>query len=230
MDWSTNDYTQTYADTIHVPEQEAGTGVYLLDEAGPPVDTGDRPHVPIRPYGRPPGRFGTPYQTSNRDRVYTRYPSQKQAIKEGYYTGGNIISDRENNHAVFDVAWDERPMHYNPSAGPGWAHLVPSATQRPPYGGPAPSLAFPMISTSEAQVGPKDLFTGSNGHGGHGGHSGHGVCIELAPLLQIIKVVLLFVIVVLLAMTLVAAGRLSRCLEKTLLSVGALSREVSAKA
>lgn len=194
MDWSTSDYTKTYADTLYVPEPDHDAGVYLLDEAGAgpknswlgpdPEDaaTDSRVRAPLRPAGR---------------------------AREGFYTGGNIVSDRHNNHAVFDAAWDERPLHYSPSAGPDWAHLVPSPRQRPPGGGPAPSLAFPMITQSEAQVGPKDLFTGGRAPG----PGPDGWTPELA--LQLIKVVLLLVIVVLLALTLRAAGRVARRLKKT---------------
>lgn len=215
MDWSTNDYTRTYADTFYVPEQDYDAGVHLLDEAGP--DAGDaisdRVRAPIRPYGDRDGRYG---KAARRPIIGTPYNEYR--TREGYYTGGNIVSGpREKTRAIFHAAWDERPMHYNPNAGTDWAHLVPPPHLRPPGGGPAPSLAFPMITNSEAQVSPKDLFTAGNGGNGGNDCGKSCDCRQSAAefTLQIIKVILLVVIVVLLAMSLSAAGRVARDLEKS---------------
>jgi hypothetical protein len=136
MDWSTNDYTQTYADTIYVPEHEYDSGIYLLSMA----DLGEKPPPAPAPH------------------------------KEKYYTGGNIISRRENNRAIFDAAWDERPRHYSPGAGPEWAHLVP-----PPRG----EEAYPRITHSEAQV--REGFVNARTH-------------------DIFKLILIIIIVVITAM------------------------------
>jgi hypothetical protein len=211
MDWSTHDYTRTYADTIYVPEQDYGAGVYPLDEAGPDADDAvdSRVRAPIRPYSLSDkyadrgGRYG---RAARHPIVGT--PFNEYRTREGYYTGGNIVSNRENQRAVFNVAWDERPLHYNPNAGTDWAHLVPPYSARPYGGGPAPSLAFPMITNSEAQVRPKELFAAG---------AGAGACGHSAELvLQVIKVILLVIIVVMLAMSLSAAGRVSRDIEKTI--------------
>lgn len=226
MDWSTGDYTKTYADTIYVPEPEHGTGVYLLDEAGRDSDPGvdSRIRAPIRPYGLEdrPGRFG---------RSASRPPHRPQ--REGFYTDGNIISNRAggNSRRVFDVAWDERPQHFNPSSGPEAARLVPDPRVRPHGGGPAPSLAFPLISHSEAVVDPsRNPFPSAPSKECFGGRC-CGNCGGGAELgLQLVKVILLVVILVLLAMTLMASARLARSLEKTVKeAVGALSEVARAK-
>ncbi len=216
MDWSTNDYTQTFADTIYVPETGADTGIYLLDEAGDSQRDApdDRARVPIRPYDY---RHGRP----------ARHPGvgvpSRPGGREGYYTGGNIISDRENNHAVFDVAWDERPMHYNPNAGAEWAHLVPSQTQRPYGGGPAPSLAFPMITNSEAQVSPKDFFTPGKNQGNPDAKARAAVA-EIT--LAVLKVVLFVILAILLAMAIIAVGRAARAFDRMAVSVAALLKSL----
>jgi hypothetical protein len=209
MDWATDDYTRTYADTIYVTRPDADEGVYLLDEAGRGTDAAGDPYVrvPIRSYDKRAGRCGGAPQGYTRGRA-----AGAPRTREGFY--GNIISDRRNNPAVFNAAWDERPLHYNPGAGEDWAHLVPPPSARPPGGGPAPSLAFPFITQSEAMIRPKDLFSPNAGAGaGTSGGGGCGMSAEFV--LQLIKIVLLVVIVILLAMTLSAAGRLARSLEKT---------------
>jgi hypothetical protein len=200
MDWSSDDYSRVYADTFLTPAPETGTGVYLLDEAGRDTDPYDRDRLeaPIRRYG-PKGPPRRPPAGPRR---------------EGFF--GNVISDRGNTRAVFDVAWDERPLHFNPHSGTDWAHLVPppSAHRGPP--------AFPLITRSEAANNPgavqlpgapsKECFGG--GACGHpAACSACGRSTELN--LQYLKVFLLIVIVVLLALTLMAAGRLARSLEKT---------------
>lgn len=190
MDWSTSDYTQTYADTIYTPEQDYDAGVYLLDEA----------HC-----DRPSARCGA---------TGTCHGSQAHPghVREGYYTGGNIISDRSsgNLRRVYNVAWDERPQHYNPGSGADWAHLVPDRRARPPGGGPAPSLAYPMITNSEAIVAPSHNPYPSAPSKECFGDKG----ATADQCLQLMKVVLV-IIVVLLAMALVTSARYARGLEKT---------------
>jgi hypothetical protein len=208
MDWATSDYTRTYADTFFLPEPGHDAGVYLLDEASRDTDPEDRVRVPIRRYGDVAGRFGRPIRCKAGSTPYNRARARGE-LREGFY--GNILSSHRNNHAIFDSTWDERPMHYNPSAGSDWAHLVPPPRLRPYGGGPAPSLAFPIISQSEALNRPKDLF-----QGGETAADQSCKCPSPDRLLQLIKIVLLIVIVVLLAMTLISAQRLSRDLEKTI--------------
>jgi hypothetical protein len=226
MDWSTGDYTQTYADTIYVPEQEYGEGVYLLDETGQESDPYLR--VPIRPY-----EMVIRQSCPDKGKV-TRRPGSEVPRREGYYTGGNIISERGsgNDRRVFDVAWDERPQHYNPNSGPGWAHLVPDPRARPYGGGPAPSLAFPMTTNSEATVYPshnpfpsatsKECFSHVERQQAPYFGGGASPCCTPATsdarqdlYFHLIKIILLVVIVVLLAMTLMASTRLAHDLEKT---------------
>ena len=248
MDWSTGDYTQTYADTFFLPEPEHGTGIYLLDESGRDSDPGGDPYVraPIRPYGNRSGRYGKAARHSvpsglasacRGSRSETGAPLWADGTpdarkpppvgREGYYTGGNIISSPRGRRPIFDVAWDERPQHYNPRSGEDWAHLVPNPRDRPHGGGWAPSLAFPHITQSEAMVDPyhnpavgapsKECFRGAS----QGIPPLPGQSAEYC--LQFIKIILLVVIVVLLAMTLAATGRAARSLEKMIgESVGVL--------
>jgi hypothetical protein len=194
MDWATHDYTRTYADTIYTPEPDYDSGVSLLDEAPawtPPARRSGRDAPPMQPGCR---RGGAPR-------------------REAFY--GNVVSDRRNSRAIYDVAWDERPLRYNPNAGADWAELVPPPQLRPPGGGPAPSLAYPIITQSEAANGTKDLFAANSCQACHSRPSPcSGLTAELA--LQFVKIIILIVIVVLLAMTLSAAGRLAKCLEKTI--------------
>ena len=216
-DWSTGDYTKNYGGTFYLPPSTADEGISLLDEDRP-EDPGTHARVP-GPWGyegRRRGRRGGCREAPREGpREGAREGSRREGCRgsrrEGYYTGGNVISDNENRRAVFDAAWDERPLHYNPHAGTDWSHLVPPQSCRPHGGGPAPSLAFPMITNSEAQVSPKDLFAA--GPAGAPAPAARACCgAEMT--LQVIKVILLFVIVVMLAMALAAAARAARALEE----------------
>jgi hypothetical protein len=155
------------------------------------------------------------------------YGPKRSRLHEGYYTGGNIISDRNINRAVHGVAWDERLY-----SGADWDRLIPPHTAHRgpapfPLRGPAP---FPLRGeianipggTHRPSAPSAEYFSGPGSHCGGGHCSGDcGRATELK--LQYLKVFLLIVVVVLLAMTLAAAGRLSRSLEKTVRSaVGAL--------
>jgi hypothetical protein len=212
MDWATADYTRTYGDTFFLPEPDHDAGVYLLDEAGRDTDPDDRARVPIRYYGDSSGRYGRPVRSSGRATPYDH--ARARRLREGFH--GNIVSSKRNNHAIFDAAWDERPMHYNPSAGSDWAHLVPHPSQRPYGGGPAPSLAFPMITASESLNNPKDLFQGSASGGVTPQEAARRETRrEVDRMLQIVKVVLLVIVVVLLAMTLVSAHQRLKGIEQS---------------
>lgn len=198
MDWSTSDYTQTYADTFYVPEEDHDAGVYILDE------------VPQPPARQPD--VGVPWRGRGRQRV-----------KEGYYTGGNIISDNKNRESVFDTTWDERPERYNPNSGAEWARLVPNPRDRPYGGGPAPSRAFPMITQSEAMNKPDSLVfpdapsraCSREGFTPAGALAGLASAGAVEAVIRIITLVLLVIVAVLLAMSLASAGRIERALDKT---------------
>jgi len=235
MDWATNDYTRTYADTIYVPEPDASEGIYLLDEAERGFDPWDRDR-PSERRNCGIGRFDPPYRAPSRELRGGTQRSEgggrRETFQEGYYTGGNIISTpRDNLHRIYGAAWDERPQRYNPRSGPDWARLVPDPRDRPYGGGPTPSPAYPIIPHSAAidNIWDNSAPTAPSRecgrdpsppleHFGGGAPSGRGV----APVtncgadhaLQLVKVFLLIIIVVLLAMTLMAAGRLARALEK----------------
>ena len=218
MDWATSDYTRTYADTIFIPEPGHDSGVSVLDQS----DQSDNPENGrdrLRPYGR---------------RGHPEKAAPHRGRRENYYTGGNVVSSRKNLDRVYDVAWDQTPQQYNPNSGASWARLVPNPRDRPYGGGPAPSLAFPMITTSEAMLHPgnsvfpcapsKECSAGAgtsdmphsrcSKEGFLGGGSVLSSPITVEVSLQFIKVILLVIIVVLLAMTLAAAGRVERRLEK----------------
>jgi hypothetical protein len=202
-DWSTSDYTRGDGGTFYVPEEDHDAGVYILDE-------------PVRP--------ARVYQSTVRMADPARV-GVARGYKEGYYTGGNIISQDKNRERVFDTTWDERPERYNPNSGAEWARLVPNPRDRPYGGGPAPSLAFPMISQSEAMNKPDASVFPSAPAAGCAGREGFAVgpSISVANLLQIIKVVLLIIVAVLLAMSLRASGRIEDALEKLALSAAALT-------
>src|SRR3989338_10645712 len=85
MDWSSNDYTQTYADTFYSPEYEQGEGIYVDESLYSPHDTALKCEPRI---------------TDTRD---------KSRITEKYNTGGNVVSTRRARRPVFNVGWDERP-------------------------------------------------------------------------------------------------------------------------
>jgi hypothetical protein len=220
MDWATDDYTRTYADTFFLAEPDHDKGVYLLDEAGRDTDPEDRVRVPIRAYGDGSGRYGRPIRRSERATPFD-YARSRGGLREGFY--GNIVSSKRNNHAIFDAAWDERPMHYNPNAGSDWAHLVPLPSQRPYGGGPAPSLAFPIITPSEALNKPKDLFQGQLQETA-GREARREARREVDRTLQILKVVLLVVIVVLLAMMLASTRQLAKGFERSVQEAVSLLR------
>jgi len=205
MDWASDDYSRVYADTFLTPAPDSGAGIYLLDE----TDDHD-----ISQEAR-----GSPQACRSRDMPRRSYGPKRPRLHEGYYTGGNIISDRNINRAVHGVAWDERLY-----SGADWDRLIPPHTA---HRGPAP---FPLRGESAIIPGgthrsgapSAEYFSGPGSHCG-GSYCG-GDCGRATELkLQYLKVFLLIVVVVLLAMTLAAAGRLSRSLEKTVRSaVGAL--------
>jgi hypothetical protein len=144
MDWSSGDYTQVYADTVYTGEAEPDRGLYLHERGRAPPD---RVYAPAR---APPGW----------NDGYVRRPWRGSS--EGFY--GNVVSDRGDLPSIYGAAWDERPAHYNPSAGAGDAHLLPSASQRPPGGGPAPSRTHQAAApTSERGCG-HDNFDSGRGH------------------------------------------------------------------
>jgi hypothetical protein len=189
MDWSTHDYTRTYADTFFLPEDTYDEGVSLLDEAAPPGQSWKRnPASAAGSDGH--RRVPTRWDDDRRSRSQNDSRSQNRSDgRERYYTGGNVVSNDGERRAIYNTAWDERPMHYNPNAGTDWAHLVPPYSRRPYGGGPCPSQAFPLITNSEAQVGPKDLFTA-------GGGAPSRAALSTA---QVVQIVLLVVLVVLMA-------------------------------
>ncbi len=228
MDWATSDYTRTYADTIFVPEPGHDAGVYLLDEAGPDSEPPRHRRAPFRR-----GAGATPIDEERGMGSYDapRCGPRGAPLRENYYTGGNVVSGRGdglNGRRVFDVAWDERPAHYSPRSGPEWAHLVPDPRDRPHGGGPAPSLAFPKISHSEAIVAPyrnpapapaPGCWAGACGDGAREGFQAEPVGSRPGAgadyCLQALKIGLLFVIVVLLAM-MAASAAIDRCVERAL--------------
>ena len=198
MDWSSDDYSRVYADTFLTPPSESGTGIYLFNEDEP------------EPYSCPEN-FG------RRDR---RPPRQ-----ERYYTGGNIVSDRGDSRAIFNVAWDERPQSYNsdrlvppfalPTGSPS-AHRRPTggppAHRRPTGGPPALPIGSPPVYRGPLGSPSTESFSGAAGHTCDCDREGRAVELKL----QHIKVFLLIVIVILHAMVLVSAGRMSRRLENAI--------------
>jgi hypothetical protein len=236
MNWGTDDFTQTYSDTFFVPEPGHDSGISLLDSD----DTGlprDRTRTPVDSYGHRSGQYGRTVRHSTES---TPYNDAVAGVREGfrgggrqdaapgrehYYTGGNVVSSRRNIDSVYDVAWDRRPQRYNPNSGAEWAQLVPDPFKRPYGGGPAPSLAFPMISQSEAMnhVGSSRApVAGVPGREGFAASIDTGTIsvASITTTVQIIMVVLLFIIVILLAMTLAAGYRLNRKIEKMMASSG----------
>jgi len=231
-DWATSDYTRTYGDTVFVPEPGYDSGVYLLEESGQENPAAGYPQRTGVGYGHRPGRYGE----TARGHPGPAGPVRSRGVKEGYYTGGNVISQSGyDRQELYNTAWDERPERYNPNSGADWARLVPNPRDRPYGGGPAPSLAFPMISQSEAMNKPDDAVfpsAASSECGTKGCGRPHAVrenfaglpsaraVVTVDALLQVFKVILLFVVVILLAMALVSSNRIERDLEK-------LTREVA---
>ena len=204
MDWATNDYTQVYADTFVTSPDDSGAGIYLEDTIEPRED-----------------------------------------CREGFYRGRK--SSRRGYDSVRGVAWDERPEQ---------ARLIPPLNQRPnrgtylrPRGQPvAPIIPpSPYLHRERACAGAGGGACAGAGGGacacaGAGSGAGSGTCScgrgnsdacscgrtnaskELS--LQYVKVFLLIVVVVLLAMTLMAAGKLALMLEGLVnTAVSALSNQ-----
>lgn len=227
IDWSSDDYTCVHGDTFYVPEQTAS--VYLLDEAGEAADHYGDPHlrVPISRYEYRMGGKDKPCAQPPRNRARTSPPNARDrpGQKEGFY--GHVVSDRADGELTrtYNIDWDERPMHYNPNAGTDWAHLVPSRWDRPYYGGPAPSLAYPVLSQSEGINDPRaNPWPGTPSpecgmrqvpwppeHK----ESFSAAAAQDTPAQQA-QMFILVVIIVLLAVALVSANRHARSLEKLL--------------
>jgi len=196
QDWSTEDFTRGYGDSLYVAPQDSEAGIYL-DEG---YDTlGRRRPDPLRaraPAGeyladskyiapahathwsraqsdhypgalnrpgcsvgvrQPPGsvhaygpqqikppcdsidpvydrEWGETYGQLH-DLSYSRQVERTRQLgasavpgdnirKEGFNTGFHL-TDRSEIRPIYSVNWDERPMGYNPNAGPEWARLVP---------------------------------------------------------------------------------------------------------
>lgn len=101
---------------------------------------------------------------------------------------GMVTSSREGRAAVDDVVWDNRPPHFAPDTPNEYAHLyVDPAARGPPLFWSVPG--YPGFR----QV---DRF---------GGPGAPARCPDRAAL-ELLKVVLFFVVVVLLAMWIIAAG------------------------
>jgi hypothetical protein len=118
-----------------------------------------------------------------------------------------FVSTGDRN-SVFNVAFDERPLHYSPHAGLEWAHLAPPADRGP--------VAFPILSTDAAQMFARDMFSAAPGAAAATACGGAQVLSGVELSLQILKVVLLFVIVAMLAFAMVAAGREARALTSVI--------------
>jgi hypothetical protein len=192
MDWASDDYSRVYADTYLTPAPDTGTGIYLLDDAGHDTDTDSHDHGRRCGSRCGPGPKGAPARPR----------------REKYYTGGNIISNRGDPRAVFNVAWDERPH-----SGADYTRLFPPPTAH--HGPPAFPLNTqpPGANILGGLNRTKEYFGGADSCGGRAPCRCGPHAAELN--LQYLKVFLLIVIVVLLAMTLMAAARLARSLEKT---------------
>jgi hypothetical protein len=219
-DWATHDYARTYADTIYVPEPTYDAGVSTLEEAGPDTDPlgGTYARAPGRgrlyPAG-PGGWWYTPGAPAGPEGAMGPSPRpgparERPGVREGFY--GNIISSRRGFRPVFDVAWDERPLHFNPSAGADWAHLVPDPAARPPGGGPAPSLAFPLIPRGVALNAPKDLFRPDPG----GAPAREPAAADRQPGYAVVFLLILLVVLLALVLSSIdrASGRICRHLER----------------
>ena len=87
-------------------------------------------------------RFGGPPLLLRRTSASPKIPKSPgapewppRAVPPGgvYQKGGQFTSSRRDNHAIFDVAWDERPQRYRPESGPPWARLVPPTMAPGPF-------------------------------------------------------------------------------------------------
>ena len=169
--------------------------------------------------GAPPPRRGPgPSACGQRG----RRPLYGAKTREGYVPGAPatvnahsatnqaVVSARRGGEDPYAADWDERPAHYNPAAGPAWAHLVvPEAAHA---GGPP---AFPLVREGFAGGG-----AGGGGSGGGGSSSG-GREEELR--LQYAKVFLLVLLVVMLAFALAAGASLARGLRENSEALALLS-------
>ena len=199
QDWSTEDFTRSYGDTLYVAPQDNDAGIYLdegYDDLGRRRPDPLRSRAPAGEYlaganyvapahathwsraqsdhypgalNRPgcskegtrsragsvsaygPQRIAPPCESADplydrqwgetygqiHDLSYNRRYERAQQIggeaipgddrqgrKEGFDTGFHL-TDRGEIRPIYSVNWDERPMGYNPNAGPEWARLVP---------------------------------------------------------------------------------------------------------
>jgi hypothetical protein len=218
QDWSTEDYTRCYGDSLYVAPQDSDAGIYLdegYDDLGRRRPDPGRARLPAGEYlrdsayvapahathwsraqsdhypaalntpgcrggapplgGPPPSwaygpqRIAAPCRSNardydqefydqRRDLSYNRQAEQQQRAsqisasggsnrgrKEGFAGVGFHQSDRGALQPIYSVNWDERPMGYNPNAGPAWARLVPGQAHSPV---PAPcASAYPGVPT-----------------------------------------------------------------------------------
>jgi len=192
IDWASSDPILGHGDVLHIPPPESDAGIYLLEEAERATPRCD----PSRP----------PYERGG------SMSRRRSGLPDGYREGFTNGYRRENNNAipcrtglrsVYDVAWDERPLHFAPGAGAEWAHLVPPARCGPP--------AFPVLSQSEGANNPDKMQL--NGR----------CCDKFAvggtvppPPPSNNSMAIIFVLVLLVAVLLAMMGRVTSSCEKTL--------------
>ncbi len=231
MDWSTSDYTRTYADTFFLPYQDHDTGVHLFDEGGagpknswlgPDLDdeaTDSRIRVPIRPYaggscgglsqwdgprGYPVGRHGRAALDTHHATPYNKYRTQLGARTP---TG----QKKASMATLSATAGTTRPY----STPPGTRRAAPplQPERRVGLGAPRSAPEPPALRRgpgAEPRLPDDHPIRGAGRPQGFiyrvAGRSSSAWTAEI--IIQVIKVILLVIIVVLLAMTLAApAGR-----------------------
>ena len=186
QDWSSDDYTRSYGDSLFVPPQDSDAGIYLdegYDDLGRrrPDAAGYAPPRHSTHWGRAqaqhwPGALAQPgcapggrARYSNSVSAYGApwdpaaagvYQPNGNSRKEGFAGPGFHLSDREALGPIYNVNWDERPAGYNPAAGPDWARLTPNRMAPAPYScGPTlgAAPAYPGVPTRVSLGGGKSM-------------------------------------------------------------------------
>lgn len=222
MDWASDDYARGAADS-YVRQPDSDVGIYLLDDASRAEDPNTGAPTPGPGPRRDPLRVRAPGACGRYGCPLPR--------REGFNGSGTPYSERGSGTLarIFAGDWDERPEHYNPAAGADRAHLVPPPCARPYGGGPAPSLAFPVLSQSEGANNPnayagagvpaRECFGGAPAAAaGPCPHCGHGATAQ-----QFTRTFLLILALVLAAMAFAAFNRLEKTIKKLYRAAPALA-------
>jgi hypothetical protein len=238
MDWSPDgDYMNGSSDDPY------NGGIYLLDSEDNIARLEARnmakmPPPSLRAFHNPVGGAPPRFAMTNAPPRFAMTNAPPRST--GKETFASPIQSNENNiHAIYDVAYNDWPMRFNPNAGPADSNLLPSQVQRP-YGGgwspsqfPAPHFPYTdnYVPRSCNSAAPREYFDsiakkdwdvekwqrrpfnfGCDKFTSGNEESHAGILMSA----EYVKIFLMVIVIILLAISLTVSLRLSRSIDKTI--------------